>query len=269
MKQDTTIGFLGYGNMGQAIANGLMQAGTVKPKQLAAYDVDAAKLNELQTLGGSTVTSIADLANQAQVLVLATKPQDMDAALETLQAAATSATLYISIAAGLSIAYFQERLGTDARIIRVMPNMPAMVSAGASGIALSDTCTDEDGCIADAIFGAIGISERVSEHELDAVTALSGSGPAYYFYLVECFVRAGTMLGLSEEKATRLAAQTLYGTGLLLKESDESPAELRERVTSKGGTTYAALESFRAHGLEDTVYTAMKAAADRSKELGK
>jgi pyrroline-5-carboxylate reductase len=269
MKLDRTIGFLGYGNMGQAIANGLIRVDIVSPEHIAAYDMDAEKLNSLKALGGTAADSMEDLARRSQVLVLATKPQDMDAALDSLRSGDSTVSLYISIAAGLSIAYFQEHLGADAHIVRVMPNTPAMVGAGASGIALSETCTEDDGRIADAIFGAVGISERVSEADLDAVTALSGSGPAYYFYLVECFVRAGTMLGLHEDQATKLAAQTLHGAGLLLKESSESAAELRERVTSKGGTTYAALESFRASGLEDAVYAAMKAAADRSKELGK
>ena len=201
-------------------------------------------------------------------LVEATKPQDMQAALEAIRPQFSTNTLIISIAAGLSISYFEKHLGAEARIIRVMPNTPAMVSAGAAGYAINNACTDADEALANTIFNAVGIGLCVPEASIDAVTALSGSGPAYFFYFVECMTKAGVELGLSEEQATKLAVQTLYGAGKLLTQSGESAQSLREKVTSKGGTTHAAVESFRSSGLEQTVMNAMQAASDRSRELG-
>ncbi len=149
-----------------------------------------------------------------------------------------------------------------------MPNTPALVQAGAAGIALGANCGEEDATTVRAIFGAIGMAAVVEESDIDAVTALSGSGPAYFFYLVECLVKAGIAQGLSAEVATQLATQTLFGAGKLLVESGESAATLRQRVTSKGGTTEAALRQFEADGFETVVAAAVAAAAQRSKELG-
>ncbi len=263
------IGFLGFGNMGQAIGNGLLDAREISHNQLVLHDLYPDTLESYAERGSILARSPAELARLSDALLLATKPQDMDAALEDIEPENAGDTLYISIAAGLSISYFQKHLGDSARIIRVMPNTPAMVNAGAAAYALSDTCTDADEALAKAIFESIGIGVSVPESSLDAVTALSGSGPAYYFYLVECFVDAGVELGLSEKQATDLAVQTLYGAGKMLKDTGESAPTLREKVTSKGGTTFAALDSFRKDELEKIVFNAMKAAADRSRELGK
>jgi pyrroline-5-carboxylate reductase len=263
------IGFLGFGNMGQAIGNGLLDAGEISHNQLILYDLYPDKLAPFAEEGAILAASPAELARKSDVLLLATKPQDMDAALEQIEPENASDTLYISIAAGLSISYFQKHLGDSARIIRVMPNTPAMVNAGAAAYALNQACTDADEALVNTIFTSIGLAVPVPESSIDAVTALSGSGPAYYFYLVECFVKAGVELGLTEKQATGLAVQTLYGAGKMLKDTGESPASLREKVTSKGGTTFAALESFRGNELENIVFNATKAAADRSRELGK
>ena len=268
MTIDRRIGFLGFGNMGEAIARGLITSGTCAADHVLAYDVDSEKLARLADIEGQPVESASALAKASDILVLAPKPQDMQAVLESIEADFKPSTLLISIAAGISISYIQGALGEDTRVVRVMPNTPALVSAGAAGVAPSDNCSDEDAGVALRIFEAIGIAERLPESAIDAVTALSGSGPAYYFYLAECCVKAGVKLGLSEDQATNLAAETLYGAGKLLKESVESASELRERVTSKGGTTAAALDVFRERDLEATVYAAMKAAADRSGELG-
>ncbi len=163
----------------------------------------------------------------------------------------------------------QARLGGDVRVVRVMPNTPALVKAGAAGIAMAPNCTEADKAAARAIFGAIGIAEFVSEDMMDTVTALSGSGPAYFFKMVESLVCAAEAHGLDAGQATRLASQTLFGAGKLLKESSDGPSVLRERVTSKGGTTAAALEAFRAGGLDKVIAAGVDAAVARSKELGK
>jgi len=153
--------------------------------------------------------------------------------------------------------------------LRVMPNTPALVEAGAAGIALSANCTDADAQIGRTVFEAVGIVEVVPEELIDVVTALSGSGPAYFFYMVECLVRAAQAQGLNEAQAVRLAARTLLGSGRLLEASGEPPAVLRERVTSKGGTTAAALEAFRAGGFDRVIAAGVEAAVARAKELGR
>lgn len=268
MTLKRTLGFLGFGNMGQAIYNGLVVAGTVEPERVTIFDVDPGK-REMAAPGTHAAESPADLAGRSEILVLATKPQDMAAALELLSASAKPEALYISIAAGISIAFIQRHVGEAARVARVMPNTPALLGAGAAGIAFSESCTEQDRADTTAIFEAVGIAEPVPETALDAVTALSGSGPAYFFYFVECLIAAGVELGLPEAQARRLAIQTATGAGRMLAESGESPATLRERVTSKGGTTFAALESLRGADFEGMVKSALKAAAERSRELGR
>lgn len=262
------MGFLGFGNMGQAIAKGLVRAESISADRILAFDINATNSNKATEMGGVAVDSAAALAQRSQLILLATKPQDMGAALDSIAGHAPADVLFISIAAGVSISFIQGKLGQDAHVARVMSNTPAFVGAAASGVALSENCTEEDAATAEAVFNCIGITERVPETSMDAITALSGSGPAYFYALVEACVKAGVGLGLQEDQATRLASQTLYGAGLLLKESGESASVLRQRVTSKGGTTEAALACFRQRDLEGTVSAAMEAAATRSMELG-
>lgn len=255
--------------MGQAIAKGLVQAESIAADHILVFDLNATVAAKAEAIGAVAVDSAAALAERSQILLLAPKPQDMAAALESIAGHLAPETLLISIAAGVSIAFIQSALGAGSRVARVMPNTPALVGAGAAGIAMSDTCTDAEAGIAQTIFESIGIAEKLPESALDAVTALSGSGPAYYFAVAEACVKAGVGLGLREDQATRLAGQTLYGAGLLLKESGETAATLRQRVTSKGGTTEAALKCFQDLDLEGTIRAAMEAAAERSKELGR
>ena len=263
------LGFLGFGNMGKAIASGLVKAGAVSADQLLAFDLRAETAISIEEIGATAVDSAAELAERSRILLLAPKPQDMEGALDSIAGHLADESFVISIAAGVSIAYIQAALGEDCHVARVMPNTPALVGAGAAGFALSPSCTDDDAATAQAIFEAVGIAERLPETALDAVTALSGSGPAYFFALVEACVEAGVHLGLPEDQAERLAQQTLYGAGLLLKESGESASTLRERVTSKGGTTEAALACFDQRDLKGTVRAAMEAAASCSQELGR
>lgn len=265
-----TLGFLGFGNMGGAIAQGLTANGVILPDQILVFDVLEEKRAAARALGARLAASPAELAHGADTLLLAVKPQSMAEALGELQPAfQPTKTLVISIAAGISIAFIQDRLGADARVARVMPNTPALVNAGAAGIALSANASEADGAVARAVFEAVGVAVTVPESLIDAVTALSGSGPAYFFYTVECLVKAAVALGLSERDASLLAGQTLLGAGRLLMESGEPASALRERVTSKGGTTAAALEAFRARGLEDVLAAGVDAAAARAAELGK
>lgn len=254
--------------MGEAILSGLLAQHVVVPEKVRIFEVSEVRRARGTELGVSVALSPEELVKGLGCVILATKPQDMGTALESLRPGFGAETLVVSVAAGISTAFIQGHLGESTRVARVMPNTPALIGAGAAGLAFSANATEDDVLVVESIFNAIGITERVTEEQIDAVTAVSGSGPAYFLYLAECLSEAGVSAGLSKEQATRLADQTLYGAGRLLFESEESAAELRERVTSKGGTTFAALESFRAAGLAGIVETAVKAAATRSKELG-
>ncbi|HEO70470.1 MAG TPA: pyrroline-5-carboxylate reductase, partial [Candidatus Hydrogenedentes bacterium] len=231
MALEGTLGFLGFGNMGGAILRGLIQSGTLPAERAVVFDIEEGKCAAARDLGVAVAESEADLARRSDIVLLAVKPQTMNEALGNLKPGFTEKTLVISIAAGVSIAYLRERLGPQVRAIRVMPNTPAMVGAGAAAFAASDNAADTDRQAAQTIFGTIGIAVEAPEAAMDAVTALSGSGPAYFFYMVECLVRAAVREGLTEDQATRLAAQTALGAGRLLSESGESAAVLRERVT--------------------------------------
>jgi pyrroline-5-carboxylate reductase len=263
-----TLGFMGFGNMGMAIAGGLLEKGTLASRQVIIYDLDETKRDAAEQMGIGVAESPEQLAQACDILILATKPQGIPDALEQIKSALTPKVLVVSICAGVSIGFFQKTLGEDFRVVRVMPNTPALVSEGAAGIALSANCSETDGELARAIFESIGLVELVPEEAIDAVTALSGSGPAYFFYMVECLVKAATHEGLDKDQATRLAAQTLLGAGRLLMESGESAGVLRDRVTSRGGTTAAALQAFMEHGFEAIIQTGVAAAAARSKALG-
>lgn len=268
MSIEGTLGFLGFGNMGQAICHGLIDAGTLRADQIVVYDVDPAKAAAATQKGVRSAGSPDLLAAESDILLLATKPQDMATALESVSRSVRAHTLVISIAAGVGIRMLKSHLNDDVRIARVMPNTPALLRAGAAAIAFSDNCTGANRDAATEIFEAVGIAVTVPEEQMDAVTALSGSGPAYFFYFVECLVEAGKELGLDEEKASKLAIQTAMGAGRMLAESGETAAVLRERVTSRGGTTFAALETLREKGFPGIVEAALRAAAERSKELG-
>lgn len=262
-------GFLGYGNMGEAILSGLLDKGMVDPEKVMVYDPAPARMAAAKARGVMCADSAVELARACDTLLLAVKPQSLDEALTPLLGVVRPDVRVISIMAGISIAALRGRLGGEARIMRVMPNTPALVGAGAAALACCETCCPEDVETGKAFFNAVGIVEVVPEACMDAVTALSGSGPAYFFYLTECLVKAAVAEGLPEDLAARLAGQTLMGAGKLLVSSGKDAATLREQVTSKGGTTFAALEAFRARDLEGVVRAAVGAAAARSRELGK
>ena len=265
---DGILSVLGFGNMGQALVRGVLDAELFAPSQIRVYDIDSTKQETAVGWKLTVVPSMEELGEQADYLLLAVKPQNMDEALRTLRPAIRPQTLVISIAAGISIKYIQDRLGTDIRVVRVMPNIAATVKEGAAGIALSANCLPPDSRIARNFFDAVGTAVMTSEESLHAVTALSGSGPAYFFYMVECLIQAAVKEGLSQKQAETLAVQTIVGSAKLLQESGESPGTLREKVTSKGGTTAAALGVFFEKGLEDIIYRAFRKAMKRSQELG-
>ncbi|MFT3787018.1 MAG: pyrroline-5-carboxylate reductase [Tepidisphaeraceae bacterium] len=258
-----SIAFIGAGNMAEAIARSLLRAG-VSASSLSACDVAAPRRELFASLGIKAVESIDALDATADVVLLAVKPQQMPTALASAERFINAT--FISIAAGIKTTTIEQHVG-DRPVVRVMPNTPLMVGLGASAIAPGTHATGQSLDLAEAIFAGSGIVVRVREDQLDAVTALSGSGPAYVFFLVEQMVAAGVKMGLDPRVAHDLATQTALGAGQMLR-SDVAPAELRRRVTSPGGTTQAAIEHLQSKGFEQTVIDALLVAERRGKELG-
>jgi pyrroline-5-carboxylate reductase len=262
------IMFVGAGNMASALIGGLIARGTA-PASLQAIDPSASQREALGArFGIATHAASGDPVGQADVIVMAVKPQQMHEAVEAL-APQIDTQLIISVAAGVRATDLSRWLGGYSRIVRTMPNTPALIGLGATGLAMLAGGTDADRKLAESIMQAVGQTVWVDdESQLDAVTALSGSGPAYVFRFIESMIAAGTGLGLSPEQSRQLALQTVSGAAQLACASSEPVALLRERVTSKGGTTAAALSVFEARGLDAVVAQAMGAARDRSAELG-
>lgn len=268
MMLNGRLGFLGYGNMGSAILEGLIHNEVLEGHLAAVYDPSPDRQYAAEKLGVTTYPSAAALTANVDILILAVKPQMMTEALQPVCDALREETLVVSIAAGVTSARLREYLNNHDRIARAMPNTPCLAQAGATGVALSDACTEADKQTVITIFAAVGICEFVREQDIDAVTALSGSGPAYFFRMVEALIQAAEAEGLPLEVASRLAAQTLLGAGKLLQSSGEAPAILRERVTSPGGTTAAALSQLTDDDFNGVIARAVSAAAARSRELG-
>jgi pyrroline-5-carboxylate reductase len=264
------ITFIGGGNMANSIIGGLV-AKSFDPARIVACDPLQDNLDKLaSSYGILTSTDNAEGVRQAGTVVLAVKPQIMRSVCEALRGELGHRPLIISIAAGIPVQKLSEWLGPDLAIIRCMPNTPALVQAGASGLYANDLTTDQQKTAAEAILSAVGIVEWLSgESLIDAVTAVSGSGPAYFFLFMESMVAAGMDQGLSKETASSLAIQTCLGAGLLAQQSDMDLAELRRRVCSPGGTTLKAIESFEQNKLRDTVAKAMRACADRAEEMAR
>ncbi|MGH7411321.1 MAG: pyrroline-5-carboxylate reductase, partial [Candidatus Methylomirabilis sp.] len=217
MLEGRTIGFIGAGNMAEALVRGLLEAKLVPPERLIASDILEARRQQIrERYGVQTVAESREVAAKASVLILAVKPQEMEAALKGIAASIDQTKTIISIAAGIPIAFIADRLPVKARIIRVMPNAPALVLAGAAGIAKGEFATPEDLRVAEMIFSAVGKAVVVEEKHLDAVTGLSGSGPAYVFLFIEALADAGVKMGLARDVARLLAAQTVLGAAKML-----------------------------------------------------
>lgn len=265
-----TIGFIGGGNMAEALIKGILQTGIGRGEEISVSDVRQDRLAYLEDRYGiHPVGRNAELAGRANVIVLSVKPQQMESVLEEIAGHVRKGTLAISIAAGVRTAKILAKL-PGAQVIRVMPNTPAMMGAGAAGIYSANA--DETGLLrAMRIFSSVGTAVVLeSEDLLDAVTAVSGSGPAYFFYLMENMIKAGLELGLSEQTVADLVLQTAYGAAILAKQAaqqGEGPEELRRKVTSPGGTTQAAFAVCEEKGVARTIQEALRAACTRSREL--
>jgi pyrroline-5-carboxylate reductase len=266
--QNKTIAFIGAGNMGEALIRGLLAAKTVAPRQLIATDVRSERLEFFsRAFGIRTTRDNAEAVADASIILLAVKPQQMSEALASFRSTMSADKLMVTIAAGVPTSRIERELGGGTRVVRVMPNTPALIGAGAAALARGRFATDDDLATAEAILGAVGITVRTEERFLDAVTALSGSGPAYVFYVAEAMIKAGVEVGLPEDAAKKLALQTVLGSARLMVEGGDPPDVLRKKVTSPGGTTEAALQVMNDRKLVDIFVEAIKAAARRSKEL--
>ncbi len=269
MIPEQTIAFLGAGNMAEALMRGLLQTGNISPSRIIATARRGERTQELAAkYGVQTHGDNLAACRDADVVMLCVKPQAMDKLLVQIAPAIDSTKLVISVAAGVPIAALERTLGAGARIIRTMPNTPALVGKGACALARGEHATEDDIMVASAIFDAVGITTVVEESLLDAVTGLSGSGPAYIFLVIEALSDAGVKVGLPRYTALKLAAQTVLGSAHLLLETHGHPGQLKDQVTSPGGTAIAGLHTLEAGGLRTTLINAVEAATRRARELG-
>lgn len=260
---------IGGGKMGGALIGGMISRGLVEAKALKVADNDEKRRAEIaREFSVETIADNREAVREADVVILAVKPQNMAEVLAGLAGAVPPAALVISIAAGISTAFIEERLGEGARVVRVMPNMPALIGEGAAAVAPGACAAEADAKLVRGIFDAVGITVEVKEALMDAITGLSGSGPGYAFYIIEAFTDAGVRVGLDRETALRLSAQSLFGAAKLCLRGEKPPAELRAMVTSPGGTTLAGLRVMEEGRLRETLIAAVEAATNRSAELG-
>jgi pyrroline-5-carboxylate reductase len=264
-----TLAFLGAGAMGEAIARGLLKAGAYKPDEIVLVGVNAERVQKLaDSLGTHGSTNALEATKDAQVILVAVKPQVIEKALAPLRDAISPQQTVISVAAGISTARLEACFSQPVPIVRVMPNTPALVGAGASGICGGAYAQPENIALAKKIFEAVGLAIETEEKLIDAVTGLSGSGPAYVFLFIEALADGGVRAGLKRDVALKLAAQTVMGAAQLLLETGEHPGVLKDRVTSPGGTTIAAIHALEKGGFRGTVMDAVMASANRAKEMG-
>lgn len=268
-SNDANVGFLGTGRMATALALGFTRQ-LLTPAQIFGADPFEASRDAFQQAVGAECT-VSDDATEAlsgaDVVFLAVKPQVMSAALGGIEDV-LAGKLIVSIAAGLTISTLQQWLPDSCRLIRVMPNTPCLVGAGACGVSRSETATDEDEALVVELLESVGVVETVPEKLLDAVTGLSGSGPAYVFQMIEALSDGGVKVGLPRATSTRLAAQTLLGAAKMVLETGEHPGALKDAVTSPGGTTIAAIHEMEVGGVRAALMNAVEASTTRSQELG-
>lgn len=268
MISTRTIGFIGGGNMAEAMIRGLLRGKDFAPAQVSVSGPREERMRELHEAYGIEATTDNKTPAAAQIVVLSVKPQILSRVLDELGTAIGAEALVISIAAGVPVSAIQSRLAAGTRVIRAMPNTPALVDAAATAIAGGEHAREPDLAEAKKIFDAIGITVILEESALDAVTGLSGSGPAYVFLILEALSDAGVKVGLSRRTSQLLAAQTLLGSAKLLLETNEHPGRLKDMVTSPGGTAITGLHTLEHGGVRTTLMNAVEAATRRSRELG-
>jgi pyrroline-5-carboxylate reductase len=266
VPRDLTIALLGVGKLGEALLSGLLRSGRPAGSMLAAERY-AERATEIAERYGVLTPTPEEAAGSADVLLLAVKPQDMRALLHAIAPHVRPETLVVSMAAGIPTALLEELLPDGTVVVRVMTNTPVFVDEAMSAISAGSHAGAEHLQLVEDLLGPVGKVVRVPESQQDAVTALSGSGPAYFFFLVEAMIDAGILLGLPRGVAAELIVQTAVGSARMLRESGEHPVLLREAVTSPGGTTIAAIRTMEDHGVRAAMLAAIEAARDRSREL--
>ncbi len=269
MIMESKVVFVGAGNMAEAIVSGMVTGGFCAPEKIIMTDVRPERLDDLAKEYRVSTSTDNRVVKNAEIVVLAVKPQLMTEVLVGIAPVLRAETLIISIAAGIPTAKIEAELGGKHRVVRVMPNTPALVGQGASAIVSGINADEADLEIAEAILNCVGLTVRVEENDLDAVTALSGSGPAYVFYLLEGLLAAAEKMGLDKETARKLALKTVEGAARLMDDSGEAADVLRAKVTSKGGTTEAAIRSLDSAGVKQAIVQALLAAQTRSIELSR
>ncbi len=261
------IGIFGAGKMGEALISGLLRAGR-PPSEVIAVVRRPDRAEQLRMAYGIAVTGAAEAAKRADTLIIAVKPQDMPAMLDDI-APVPAGKLVISVAAGITTATIERRIGEDVPVVRVMSNTPVLVDQAMSVISAGAHATGEHLARAEELLRPVGKVLRIPESQQDAATALSGSGPAYLYFLVEAMVDAGILLGMPRGTAMEMVTQAMYGAATMLRDTGEHPVILREAVTSPGGTTISAIRELERHGVRAAILAAIEAARDRGKELGR
>jgi pyrroline-5-carboxylate reductase len=261
------IAILGTGKMGEALLSGLLRAGR-SPADVAVVVRREARADELRATYGVTVLSAAEAAKSASVLVVAVKPQDMGRMLDEIGGLVNTSQLVISVAAGITTSFIERRFPVEVPVVRVMSNTPVLVDEAMSVISAGAFATEEHLRLAEEMLLPVGKVLRIPESQQDAATALSGSGPAYVYYLVESMVDAGILLGMPRRTALEMVTQAVYGAATMLRDSGEHPVILREAVTSPAGTTISAIRELERHGVRAAFLAAIEAARDRGRELG-
>jgi len=270
MLNSKKIGFIGAGNMGEALIGGIIGSDSSSPENIICSDVSKERLEFIkETYGIRTTTDNSEVASLSDIVIYAVKPQIMAVVLRETADKLDMSKLIISIAAGVPMAAIEGALGKELRLIRVMPNVAALVKEGAAVIASGKHALKEDIELAMSIFNSVGKSIFLGENYLmDAVTGLSGSGPAYIFLIIDALADAGVKVGLSRKDSIALATQTVLGSARMLLETGAHPGQLKDMVTSPGGTAIAGLHNLEKGGLRTTLINAVEAATNRSKELG-
>jgi pyrroline-5-carboxylate reductase len=262
----TTFALVGVGKLGEALLSGLLRSGRPK-EQVIAAERYAGRAKEIAEVYGVPTADPVDAVAKADVVLLAVKPQDMRTALKDIAPSVRPETLVVSMAAGITLKLLEEELPPGTHCIRVMTNTPVFVDEAMSAISPGTHATEEHLALVEELLSSVGRVIRVPESQQDAVTALSGSGPAYFFYLVEAMIDAGILLGLPRAIAAELIVQTAVGSAKMLKESGEHPVVLREAVMSPAGTTISAIRVMEDHGVRAAMLAALEAARNRSQEL--
>lgn len=268
VSESMTIGFIGAGRMAQAMSRGFISKGVVKPHKIMASDTVPQMLDCIKEQGVRISSSNLEIVENSDLIIIAVKPHVVSPILQEVSSKVTREKLFLSIAAGVTLETLEKNLPSQTRVIRAMPNTPALVQTGATVIAPGSSVLQGDRELIQGLFRTIGICEVGTEEQLDAVTGLSGSGPAYGFLAIESLADGGVKMGLPRDLAQKLAAQTLLGAAKMVLESGKHPGQLKDEVCSPGGTTIAAIHKLEETGFRSSLITAVETATNRAKELG-